>query len=88
MSTLFSCTLRWREAFPLNKLDSRSRGRKMTKGARLSTVRAEADVLNEEIVVVGAGIAGLATSLSLNRFDDYFHVRANFKFIVSTCLLN
>ncbi|XP_038680315.1 monooxygenase 2-like isoform X2 [Tripterygium wilfordii] len=38
-----------------------------TRNVRVSLSRAEADISEEEIVIVGAGIAGLATAVSLHR---------------------
>ncbi|KAK3434657.1 hypothetical protein EUGRSUZ_D02121 [Eucalyptus grandis] len=45
----------------------RSRGRRRSSRPRALSVRAEAGVLKEDVVIVGAGIAGLATSVSLHR---------------------
>lgn len=46
-----------------------TRTRSRSKAIRLSIAKAEADVRKEDIVIVGAGIAGLATAVSLHRSD-------------------
>lgn len=40
-----------------------------TRPIHVSNTIADADVRNEDIVIVGAGIAGLATAVSLQRSD-------------------
>ncbi|XP_031400198.1 monooxygenase 3 isoform X1 [Punica granatum] len=56
----------WSRAVPLSWTRLRRVGNR-NRLIRFCTVRAGGDVLKEDIVVVGAGIAGLATSLSLHR---------------------
>lgn len=42
--------------------------RRRLSSAAAAVVRAEAGVRKEDIVIVGAGIAGLATAVALQRF--------------------
>ncbi|GMH09543.1 hypothetical protein Nepgr_011384 [Nepenthes gracilis] len=50
-----------------NKRSNNIQFRNRSKPIRLSTVKAHGAVQKEDIVIVGAGIAGLATALSLHR---------------------
>ncbi|KAK4746526.1 hypothetical protein SAY87_012838 [Trapa incisa] len=56
----------WSQALPLRR-NRFPRVENHTKFTRLRTIRAGGEVLKEDIIVVGAGISGLATSLSLHR---------------------
>lgn len=47
-----------------------TRTRSRSKPICLSIIKAQADVKKEDIVIVGAGIAGLATAVSLHRSDS------------------
>ncbi|XP_030471092.2 monooxygenase 3-like isoform X1 [Syzygium oleosum] len=55
------------DAFPRGRRAFRLRGGDVNGLPRALSVRAEAGVSKEDVVIVGAGIAGLATSLSLHR---------------------
>lgn len=53
------------KTLPLTPLSFSARTR--TKSIRLSVVNSQSEVDKQDVVVVGAGIAGLATALSLHR---------------------